>query len=47
MPLQFLAEQGYRITHLPVDEHGHISLADLKAALDRGDDSRINHDGEQ
>ena len=34
MPLQFLAEQGYRITHLPVDEHGHISLADLKAALD-------------
>lgn len=34
MPLQFLAEQGYRITHLPVDEHGHISLADLEAALD-------------
>lgn len=34
MPLQFLAEQGYRITHLPVDEQGHISLADLKEALD-------------
>ncbi len=33
MPFQHLAEQGYRVTHLPVDEKGHISLEDLKEAL--------------
>ena len=26
---------GFRITYLPVDEHGHISLDDLKAQLDQ------------
>ena len=33
MPMQYLAEQGYRVTYLPVDEKGHISLADLEAAI--------------
>lgn len=33
MPLQMLEEQGFRVTHLPVDSEGHISLADLKEAL--------------
>jgi cysteine desulfurase len=33
MPMQFLAEQGFRITYLPVDGSGHISLQDLKDAL--------------
>lgn len=32
-PLLYLQEQGFRITFLPVDENGHISLEDLKAAL--------------
>lgn len=34
MPMQFLKEQGFRITYLPVDEKGHISLRDLEEALD-------------
>ena len=29
----FLAQQGFDITYLPVDEHGNISLDDFKAAL--------------
>lgn len=33
MPMQFLAEQGFRITYLPVDESGHISFQDLRDAL--------------
>lgn len=31
---QALEAEGFRITYLPVDEQGRISLADLKAALD-------------
>lgn len=34
MPMQYLEEQGFRVTYLPVDRKGQISLADLKAALD-------------
>ncbi len=34
-PLTFLQEMGFRITFLPVDEHGHISLEDLKRELCR------------
>jgi cysteine desulfurase len=33
MPMQYLQEQGFRITYLPVDAKGHISLDDLEAAL--------------
>ena len=33
MPLQFLQDEGFRITFLPVDEHGRICLSDLEAAL--------------
>ncbi len=33
MPTQFLEEQGYRITYLPVDGKGQISLEDLQNAL--------------
>lgn len=33
MPMQFLEEQGFEVTYLPVDRQGHISLADLEAAL--------------
>ena len=29
MPMQYLKEQGFRITYLPVDEKGKISLKDL------------------
>ena len=32
-PLQYLEDQGFEVTYLPVDEHGNISLADFKAAL--------------
>lgn len=32
-PLEFLAEQGYEISILPVDSRGHISLPELKAAI--------------
>jgi len=32
-PLAFLEEQGFEVTYLPVDEHGRLNLADLKAAL--------------
>lgn len=32
-PLMFLEELGFRVTYLPVDRQGHISLEDLKAAL--------------
>jgi len=31
-----LAEQGYRITHLPVDDHGRLEPATLRAALTEG-----------
>ena len=30
---EFLAEQGFEVTYLPVDENGNISLDDFKAAL--------------
>lgn len=33
MPMQYLEEQGFRVTYLPVDEKGHISLTDLEAAI--------------
>ena len=33
MPLQFLKEEGWEITFLPVDESGHISVQDLKQAV--------------
>ncbi len=33
MPLQYLEEQGFRVTHLPVDARGHISLQDLEDAI--------------
>ncbi|HIT89833.1 MAG TPA: cysteine desulfurase, partial [Candidatus Merdenecus merdavium] len=32
-PLAYLEEQGFKITYLPVDEHGLISMDDLKEAL--------------
>lgn len=32
-PLGYLAEQGFEITYLPVDEKGHISPEELKKAL--------------
>ena len=33
-PLQYLETQGFRVTYLPVDENGNISLDDFKNALD-------------
>ena len=33
MPMQYLKEQGFRVTYLPVDEKGRISLADLEEAI--------------
>lgn len=33
MPMQFLKEQGFRITYLPVDAAGQISLQDLEEAI--------------
>ncbi|WP_225047356.1 cysteine desulfurase family protein [Lacticaseibacillus kribbianus] len=33
-PLAQLEKEGYDVTYLPVDEAGHISLADFDAALD-------------
>lgn len=33
MPMQFLKEQGFRVTYLPVDHAGQISLKDLEDAL--------------
>ena len=32
-PLAMLADLGFEITHLPVDEYGHVSAEDLKQAL--------------
>lgn len=32
-PMMYLEEQGFRVTYLPVDKQGHISLEDLKNAL--------------
>lgn len=32
-PMMYLEEQGFRVTYLPVDNQGHISLEDLKNAL--------------
>lgn len=32
-PLEFLAEEGFEITFLPVDKNGHINLAELEAAI--------------
>ncbi len=34
MPMKFMEEQGFRVTYLPVDETGHVSLKDLEEALD-------------
>lgn len=31
--MKFLEENGFRISYLPVDEHGHVSLEALKEAL--------------
>lgn len=33
MPMQYLEEQGFRVTYLPVDGKGHISLKDLEEAI--------------
>lgn len=33
-PLAFLEEQGFRVTYLPVDSQGHISLQELEAAIE-------------
>lgn len=33
MPLQYLQEQGFRVTYLPVDHRGHIRMQDLEEAL--------------
>lgn len=33
MPMQYLAEQGFHITYLPVDASGHVSPEDLRCAL--------------
>ncbi|TPR13771.1 cysteine desulfurase family protein [Apilactobacillus timberlakei] len=33
-PLEFLEKKGFKVTYLPVDEDGQISLDDLKDALD-------------
>ncbi|MEJ6400785.1 cysteine desulfurase family protein [Nicoliella lavandulae] len=33
-PLQYLESKGFRVTYLPVNENGEISLDDFKAALD-------------
>ncbi|MCC8105123.1 MAG: cysteine desulfurase [Clostridiales bacterium] len=33
MPMHYLEEQGFRVTYLPVDERGYISLQDLEAAI--------------
>jgi cysteine desulfurase len=33
MPMQYLEEQGFRVTYLPVDETGHIRLSDLEEAI--------------
>lgn len=33
MPMQYLQEQGFRVTYLPVDNRGYISLKDLEEAL--------------
>lgn len=33
MPMQYLEEQGFRVTYLPVDGRGHISLEDLENAI--------------
>lgn len=32
-PLEFLAEEGFEITFLPVDKNGHINPAELEAAV--------------
>lgn len=32
-PLAFLEEQGFRVTYLPVDSQGHISLSGLEEAI--------------
>ncbi len=31
--MQYLQEQGYEVTYLPVDENGRVSLADLESAM--------------
>ncbi|KRN43295.1 cysteine desulfurase family protein [Fructilactobacillus fructivorans] len=33
-PMKYLEDRGFRVTYLPVDEHGNISMDDLKDALD-------------
>ena len=32
-PLEYLEEQGFEVTYLPVDHHGHIDLKELEGAL--------------
>ena len=34
-PMRYLEEQGFRVTYLPVDEQGRISLEDLQNAISR------------
>ncbi|MCD7715427.1 MAG: cysteine desulfurase [Lachnospiraceae bacterium] len=33
MPMRYLEEQGFRVTYLPVNERGMVSLADLENAI--------------
>jgi cysteine desulfurase len=33
MPMQYLKEQGFRVTYLPVDGRGHINVKDLEEAI--------------
>ncbi|USS90906.1 cysteine desulfurase family protein [Fructilactobacillus carniphilus] len=33
-PMHYLEQHGYRVTYLPVDEHGTVRMSDLEAALD-------------
>lgn len=33
MPMQYLEEQGFRVTYLPVDSKGYVSLEDLENAV--------------
>ena len=32
-PMQYLEQQGYEVTYLPVDEYGRVRLSDIEAAI--------------
>ena len=31
--MQYLEQQGYEVTYLPVDEYGRVRLSELEAAI--------------